>query len=283
MTLSAPESPLASRVLASPNHGERTGGASPDCLILHYTGMPSGTGALAWLRDPRSQVSCHYFVEEDGTILQLVAEARRAWHAGQSRWAGETDLNSRSLGIEIVNAGHPGGLPPFPRVQIDAVTALCRDLCGRHAIAADRVLAHSDVAPRRKADPGEAFPWDALHRGGVGHWVAPAHEAAGPVLQAGDRGEGVRAVQALLEEYGYAIEPSGIYDEATALVVTAFQRHFRPMRVDGVADYRRSERCRNWSARAPRCSPASATSMRSQAPPGAIDARRPLGPASTER
>jgi N-acetylmuramoyl-L-alanine amidase len=235
LTFAGPESPLASRVVASPNHGERAG-LRPDCLILHYTGMPSGAGALAWLCDPRSQVSCHYFVEEDGTVLQLVPEARRAWHAGRSSWCGETDLNSRSLGIEIVNAGHPGGLPPFPAAQIEAVIALCRDLCARHAIRADRVLAHSDVAPGRKIDPGEVFPWDVLHPAGVGHWVPPAQAPAGPVLRPGDRGEEVRALQSSLRGYGYAIEPSGVYDADTTVVVTAFQRHFRPGRVDGIAD-----------------------------------------------
>ena len=149
------DSALVDAVLPSPNHGERTAGRAPDCLILHYTGMADGPSAIAWLRNPAAEVSCHYVV------------------AGRSSWHGETDLNSASIGIEIVNAGHPGGLPPYPDAQVASVIALCRDVVGRHAIARDRVLAHSDVAPGRKLDPGERFPWDRLHANGVGLWVPP--------------------------------------------------------------------------------------------------------------
>lgn len=234
--LVAPDSARADRLSPSPNHGERIGRkGGPDSIILHYTGMADGPSALAWLCDPRSQVSCHYLVEEDGEVIQLVAESRRAWHAGRASWFGEADINSASLGIEIVNGGHDAGLPPFPAPQIDAVIALCRDLVTRHAIRPERVLAHSDVAPGRKRDPGERFPWARLHARGIGHWV-PERDASGRALQRGDEGSEVAALQHNLISYGYAIERSGRFDEATRIVVAAFQRHFRPSRVDGIAD-----------------------------------------------
>src|SRR5271165_4540831 len=148
-----PDSPLAGRFLASPNFGERRGRGRADCLILHYTGMATGEAALKLLLDPASEVSAHYLVWEDGRIDQLVAESERAWHAGRSFWKGERDLNSASIGVEIVNPGHDGGLPPFPDRQIAATIALARDLGSRWKIRPERVLAHSDVAPMRKCDP----------------------------------------------------------------------------------------------------------------------------------
>src|SRR5579872_1196894 len=231
-----PDSPLAERFIASPNHTERRGYATPDCVILHYTGMPTGAAALALLRHPASEVSAHYFVWEDGRIVQLVGEDRRAWHAGLSVWKGERDINSCSIGIEIVNPGHDGDLPPFPDVQIAAVIALLRDICGRRAIQPERVLAHSDIAPARKRDPGELFPWGRLWREGVGHWVEPSPIVEGPILKRGAEGPPVRALQAMLALYGYGAELSGVYDKQTELCVAAFQRHFRPARVDGEAD-----------------------------------------------
>jgi len=230
-----PDSALVAAVAASANHGERRGGA-PDMIVLHYTGMESAEAALARLRDSASEVSAHYFVHADGRIIQLVAEARRAWHAGESVWAGDADVNSRSIGIEIANPGHEFGYPDFPAPQIEAVIALCRDLVARHHIRADRVLAHSDVAPLRKQDPGEKFPWARLHRAGVGHWVKPAPIKKGPVLAPGERGEAVASLQSMLARYGYGISVTGDYDEATAAVVAAFQRHFRPARVDRISD-----------------------------------------------
>ena len=232
----APDSPLAARFLASPNHGGRRALKAPDCVILHYTGMPTGEAALKQLLDPASEVSAHYLVWEDGRIDQLVAEDRRAWHAGRSLWKGVTDMNSASIGVEIVNPGHDGGSPPFPEPQIAAVIALTRDLCGRWRIPPERVLAHSDVAPSRKRDPGEAFPWDKLWRGGVGWWTEPAPLTGGPIFGHEEEGPPVRALQAMLALYGYAIELTGIYDRQTGAVVAAFQRHFRPARVDGEAD-----------------------------------------------
>jgi N-acetylmuramoyl-L-alanine amidase len=206
-------------------------------LLLHYTGVASAAGAIDWLSRPESKVSCHYVVDEVGGITQLVAEEMRAWHAGLAFWAGETDINSVSVGIEIHNPGHEQGYPDFPDVQIAAVTALAKGIISRHDIARERVLAHSDVAPVRKKDPGEKFPWARLAQSGIGHWVAPepvnppdpgmAVDAAGPL---------VAEVQALLRSYGYDIEPTGVFDPRTEFVVRAFQRHFRPERVDGRID-----------------------------------------------
>jgi N-acetylmuramoyl-L-alanine amidase len=230
-----PDSRLTAEVAASPSHDARAGGA-PDMILLHYTGMASAQQALARLCDPAAKVSAHYLVREDGRVLQLVPEARRAWHAGEAAWNGETDINSRAIGIEIVNPGHDLGYPDFPRLQIDAVIALCRDIAARHRIPATRVLAHSDVAPLRKQDPGEKFPWDALHAAGIGHLVAPAPPSGGPALARGDRGEAVSMLQSMLARYGYAAPLTGEYDAATEAVVAAFQRHFRRARVDGVAD-----------------------------------------------
>ena len=174
MSALTPESPIAAKVFPSPNHGERKGGRRPTMLVLHYTGMPDEGEALQWLCNPVSQVSAHYFVFGDGRVLQMVPETRRAWHAGRSSWDGETDINSCSIGIEIANPGHPGGLPPFPDAQIESVAALAKDIVTRWGISPHHVLAHSDVAPGRKLDPGEAFPWQRLHEAGVGHWVAPS-------------------------------------------------------------------------------------------------------------
>jgi N-acetylmuramoyl-L-alanine amidase len=231
-----PDSVLVRRFVASPNYGERRGYRGPNCLILHYTGMPTGESALKTLTDPVCEVSSHYLIWEDGAIDQLVAETDRAWHAGRSSWKGETDLNSASIGIEIVNPGHEGGSPPFPPAQIDATIALARDICGRWGIPPERVLAHSDIAPSRKRDPGEVFPWAALACAGVGSWTEPAPIAGGPIFAHEEEGPPVRALQAMLALYGYGVAITGIYDLETRRVVTAFQRHFRPERVDGEAD-----------------------------------------------
>jgi N-acetylmuramoyl-L-alanine amidase len=198
--------------------------------------MPDDEQALAWLCDPESQVSSHYFVHADGRVLQLVAEERRAWHAGASHWGGERDINSRSIGIEVANGGHPAGLPDYPREQIAALIALCRSIVGRHSIPSNRVLGHSDVAPDRKRDPGERFPWAILADAGIGHLVEPAPLADGPSLKRGNAGAAVDGLQALLALYGYGIDVSGTFDQRTEDVVAAFQRHFRAARVNGIAD-----------------------------------------------
>ncbi len=222
--------------LPSPNHGPRAGSGPVDILLLHYTGMPSADGALKWLCDPRSQVSSHYFVFEDGRIFRLVDESRRAHHAGVAYWAGETDINSRSIGIEIANPGHEFGYEPFPEPQIEAVIDLCCDILGRHPIPPERVLAHSDVAPLRKQDPGELFPWELLHEEGIGHYVPGVPVEAGQLLSVGACGADVTELRNRLRRYGYGVGDSDGFDAELADVVTAFQRHFRPERVDGVLD-----------------------------------------------
>ena len=220
----------------SPNHDARDPAKPVDVLLIHYTGMLSGEGALRWLCNPASKVSSHYVVFEDGRTVQLVEEGRRAWHAGRSHWAGETDINACSVGIEIVNPGHQFGYRTFPAAQIAAVIALCRGILSRHPIPPERVLAHSDVAPMRKEDPGELFPWDTLHEAGIGHYVTPSPILEGPRLGPGDSGDAVTALQARFRAYGYGIGEEGGFGPETAAVVRAFQRHFRPALVDGVAD-----------------------------------------------
>lgn len=227
---------LAVEERPSPNHGPRPDGAAIELVILHYTGMPSGEGALAWLCDPRSQVSSHYFVHADGRLVQMVPEDRRAWHAGVSDWHGKADINSRSIGIEIENPGHEHGYAEFPQPQVAAVIALLHSIVVRRSISPQAILAHSDVAPLRKQDPGEKFPWNQLAEAGLGLWVPPAPIRGGRFFQRGDRGQPVEALQAMLALYGYGLEPTGDFDALTEAVVTAFQRHFRPERVDGIAD-----------------------------------------------
>ena len=229
-------SPLAASFRASPNIEPRPGGRKPDMVVLHYTGMASAEAACAWLCNADSSVSCHYLVQEDGGIVQMVGEDMRAWHAGASFWRGETDINTRSIGIEIQNPGHGAGYPDFPKAQIESVIALCRDIGKRHDIGTRNIVGHSDVAPGRKIDPGEKFDWPHLHRKGVGHWVEPAAIREGPVLQFGDRGERVAQLQELLANYGYGLPRTGEFEIATRNVVAAFQRHFRIERIDGVAD-----------------------------------------------
>jgi N-acetylmuramoyl-L-alanine amidase len=223
----------SARVFPSPNHGERLRPVS--LLILHYTGMPTAESALALLCSARAEVSAHYFVEEDGGILQLVPESRRAWHAGKSFWSGETDVNSASIGIEIVHPGHDDPRP-YPPAQIAAVAALARDICARREIRPENVLAHSDIAVSRKVDPGEFFPWETLAQAGVGLYLGEAPACAGSVLEPGCEGPEVSALQRRLAAYGYRIEESGRFDAETAQVVAAFQRHFRPQSIDGRAD-----------------------------------------------
>lgn len=247
----SPDSPLVHEVRPAANHDERRDGREPDILLLHYTGMETAEAAVERLVALESQVSCHYVVLEDGRILQLVPEDRRAWHAGVSSWDGETDLNSGSIGIEIVNPGHEFGYRDFPDVQVGAVIALARDICARRDIQPSRVLAHSDVAPRRKQDPGERFPWYRLAASGVGHWVAPTPPGEGPRLAPGEEGEPVEHLQTLLSLYGYGIEIDGRYSPATEDAVRAFQRHFRQELCDGVADFSTVDTLRNLLAALP--------------------------------
>lgn len=230
------DSTLVTLFCPSPNFEPRKGNLKPDLLLLHYTGMESAEGALHWLTTPESKVSCHYLIDEDGRITQMVAEEMRAWHAGQSFWAGECDINSCSIGIEIHNPGHEFGYPDFPEEQMTAVEALCADIVQRHNIAPERVLAHSDVAPGRKADPGEKFDWARLAKAGVGLWAEAATPEGDAGFGQGDEGEMVADLQARLNQFGYGLELSGLYDEQTVKVVTAFQQHWRQAKVDGRAD-----------------------------------------------
>jgi N-acetylmuramoyl-L-alanine amidase len=229
------DSALVSGLCPSPNFGPRAHGARPTILLLHYTGVATAERAIFWLSRPESKVSCHYVIDDAGVITQMVAEKDRAWHAGVGTWAGEDDVNSASIGIEIQNPGHELGYADFPDAQMQTVAALSLDVARRHSIRPERVLGHSDVAPTRKVDPGEKFDWAWLARAGVGHWVqpAPVGDECGASL-GGSRD--VADVQWLLHRYGYGIQPTGELDTATEFVVKAFQRHFRPARVDGRID-----------------------------------------------
>ncbi len=211
----------------SPNFDGRGADHPVDILLLHYTGMTCAEAALARLCDSTAKVSAHYCIDEDGTCTRLVGEERRAWHAGVSAWAGESDINSRSIGIELVNPGHEFGYRPFPEPQMACLIALCRDILDRHPIPPSRVLGHSDVAPLRKQDPGELFDWAGLAAAGIGLWPGePAAAAIPPVAE----------VQALLRRYGYASPQTGILDQETRAVLVAFQRHFRPRDISGTLD-----------------------------------------------
>lgn len=214
---------------ASPNHDARPADEPVDILVLHYTGMQSGQAAIDRLCDPEARVSSHYLVEEDGTVWQLVPEDRRAWHAGISFWRGQEVLNGRSIGIEIVNPGHEWGYRPFPAAQMAAVRDLCQGILARHPIPARNVVAHSDIAPDRKDDPGELFDWPWLAAHGIGLWPDfPEALAQSSVDEA--------LLRADLAAFGYPVPGPHQGAEAFATLLRAFQRHWRPGRVDGLAD-----------------------------------------------
>jgi len=204
--------------MPSPNFDDRRTPIS--MIVLHYTGMQSAQAALDWLANPASKVSAHYVVAEDGQLVRMVAEDKRAWHAGRSEWRGMMDINSASIGIEIVNPGHEFGYRPFPEAQMAAVEALVGDIAQRHAILRAMIVGHSDVAPARKTDPGELFDWPRLARAGL----------ATPVPVGGfDPNWYDIGFVAALKRWGYDT------DDAHAAVV-AFQRRFRPAKIDGVID-----------------------------------------------
>ena len=200
----------------SPNFDVRSNGMSIDMLVIHYTGMTSGAAALARLCDPKAKVSAHYLIEEDGRIFQLVDEGNRAWHAGVSCWFGNNNLNDRSIGIELVNPGHEFGYRPFPEAQMQALIGLSRDILARYPIAARNVVGHSDVAPTRKKDPGELFDWRGLAAAGIGLWPVKGNNSdLEPTV--------------LLTQIGYNVD-------TLELALKAFQRRYRPHRVDGICD-----------------------------------------------
>jgi N-acetylmuramoyl-L-alanine amidase len=195
-------------------------------LVLHYTGMPTAAAALARLTDAKARVSAHYLIDDDGTVWRLVAERARAWHAGESFWRGATDVNSRSIGIELANPGHEFGYRPFPERQYVALIELASDLLARHPIPPRNVVGHADVAPRRKADPGELFDWQRLAASGIGLWPeAPEAASAAPAIDLATP----TAMMAALATFGYEVE-----DPRATLI--AFQRHFRPECTDGRPD-----------------------------------------------
>jgi len=214
----------------SPNFGPRPDGCPIDILVLHYTGMPTGNAALERLCDPESSVSSHYLIEEDGRVFALVDEDKRAWHAGRGCWQDCTDVNSHSIGIEIVNPGHEFGYRVFPDIQIASVITLCRDILARRNIPADRVIAHSDMAPDRKEDPGELFPWKLLADNGIGLWPDVTDDIAVDPYR----------FEGLLDQIGYgwpASDGDGASNEEYRLKRTiAFQRHWRAADISGVLD-----------------------------------------------
>jgi N-acetylmuramoyl-L-alanine amidase len=246
----------------SPNFDART--RPVELIVLHYTGMQSLEIALDRLTDPApvagrypgpwqpadtpadqplGRVSAHYVVAEDGRVFSLVDEANRAWHAGASHWAGEGDVNSRSIGIEIANGGHDFGLPPFPNAQIEAVIGLVGDISVRHKLGPHRVVGHSDIAPARKADPGEHFPWERLSAAGLAlgplRLASPNHAV---LAREGAEGAGVLAAQEHFAAIGYACAQNGLFDSHMTAIVTAFQRRFRASKVDGVLDQETADR-----------------------------------------
>lgn len=221
----------------SPNHDARPGAV--DMLVLHYTGMPTAEDALARLCDPQAKVSAHYTIDEAGTVWRHVPEERRAWHAGVSFWAGEANVNGRSIGIELVNPGHEFGYRPFPDVQIAALIELSQAILSRHAIPARHVLGHSDVAPARKTDPGELFPWQRLAEEGIGLWpsLSPPSRGGEQRQRASEAPKALRvggSAAELLSAFGYGVPPQ--VDTPLDNTISAFQRHFRGTNINGLWD-----------------------------------------------
>lgn len=219
---------------SSPNFGERKLPIS--MVVLHYTGMESGPVALDYLCKPESQVSSHYLIEEDGRIFRLVDEDKRAWHAGVSSWQGITDINSASIGIEIVNGGHNFDLPEFPDVQIQAVLRLCQNLARRYNLLPRAFQGHSDIAPGRKTDPGERFPWGYLAEQGVGLMPEPVDPDRRVLFTMGARDRGVSLAQRALAQIGYGVDVTGQFDQKLFDCVEAFQRRYRPDDITGHID-----------------------------------------------
>lgn len=215
-----------------------------DMLVFHYTGMESSMAAIERMQQPESEVSAHYLIDECGEIYQLVDEEKRAWHAGAAKWQGDTDLNSRSVGIEIANGGWNiplanGRLPPYRNSQIDAVIVLSKLICSRHSIRQSRIVGHSDIAPTRKDDPGEHFPWEHLSANGIGLW--PKTENQDWLSKAKKRSDiaesHISESQTNLANIGYAIEISGMVNIETSAVIKAFQRRFLQYSVTGELDH----------------------------------------------
>ena len=220
--------------MSSPAHGKYEGSLSPNrssrcgmraaLVILHYTGMKSSQAALQRLCDPSAKVSAHYLIDETGEVLGLVPEAERAWHAGRSFWAGERGINAASIGIELAHLGHVVGLPAYPEAQVVALEALLADILLRRRMGPAAVLGHSDVAPTRKRDPGEWFPWNRLAANGLAVWT-PGPGAVG--AKSPGIGDARRMIEAL-ERIGYDTGGCGLRTSVAQASFRAFQRRFRP-------------------------------------------------------
>jgi N-acetylmuramoyl-L-alanine amidase len=221
----------------SPNRNARAAGKTIRYVVLHYTGMPEPDESRAWLCESKSEVSAHFLIERSGRIWQLVTEAERAWHAGVSSWQGETDMNSVSVGIELVNRGHQWGYQEFPAPQISACAELVQDIMRRHNIPERNILGHSDIAPQRKEDPGELFPWQELARQGIGFWPEEKTEENATPLSLTD-------ARVLLRTIGYDCALDGEYDMLLRRVLLAFQRHWLPRHLSGLADAKTTARLR---------------------------------------
>jgi len=209
----------------SPNFGPRPPGVRPAFVILHYTEMPLAA-ARDRLCDPAAEVSAHWLIAASGAAEALVAEEMRAWHAGVSAWRAHDNLNDISIGIELDNPGPPGGSPPFPEPQMATLEMLLAEIMERWAIPPENILAHSDVAPDRKVDPGAKFDWRRLARRDLSVWVDP--EPSGPPAEDAAT---VAAFQRAASAIGYRLEETGAMDDPTRAVLTAFQRRFRPFEV----------------------------------------------------
>ena len=220
------------KFIPSPNFDARVGEGKPDMLLMHYTGMKTGEEALARLCDPTSKVASHYIIFEDGKTIQMVEEGSRAWHAGLAFWQGERDINSASIGIEIVNKGYEFGYEDFPPAQISSVIELSKDIIARHKISPERVLGHSDVAPMRKTDPGEKFPWEKLANEGIGIWPNVIKSS----VQKSSPGSDIILLQERLANLGYESGERGVYCDVTIANVKAFQRHWRQHGISGLVD-----------------------------------------------
>jgi len=215
--------------IPSPNFDQRPAGTAINTLVLHYTDMESAAAAIDKLKSPESKVSAHYVLDEDGAAIKMVGEEFRAWHAGASSWRGKEKVNDFSIGIEIVNPGHTHGYRAFPDTQMRALAKLCRGIIKRHNIPARNVIAHSDIAPGRKKDPGELFDWRFMAGHGVGLWHEKKYHWERLLLQKGDHGGEVWKMQKALSGYGYKIPMTQQFDAETEAAVIAFQRHFLPM------------------------------------------------------
>lgn len=227
---------LPMHFVTSPNCDDRPFDAVIDTIVLHYTDMKTAEEAIDRLCDRAAQVSAHYLVDEKGEIYRMVAEEDRAWHAGKSSWRGRERVNDVSIGIEIANPGHTCGYTEFPEAQVASVIALCKEIAARHDIPARNIIGHSDIAPDRKADPGELFPWEVLAEAGVGLWPEVGVSDGAVLLQPADQSDAVADVQKRLADYGYPVQQTGLYDVQTHKVVIAFQRHFHSPRLGGRLD-----------------------------------------------